>query len=92
MQKITGVSIAQTDVKETKIGSAFNFYRLPELFNDQKEMYGYDSPACFLERYGNMEVTSFISAVEMEIQKFKGNAALRDDISLIAIKKLNLFL
>lgn len=60
---------------------------LPELFNDQEEMYGYESPIYFLKQYGSMGAKTFITTLEREILHFKGTETLHDDISLIAIKK-----
>lgn len=61
---------------------------LPELFNDHREMYGYESPAQLLMQHAGLGAKAFITAVEREILNFKGNELLHDDISLIAIKKL----
>lgn len=61
---------------------------LPELFNDRDEMYGYETPAQVLKRFGSMNASSFIEAVEREIENYKGIATLHDDISLIALKKV----
>lgn len=59
----------------------------PELYNDRDEMYGYETPALLLRRFGCMGAKSFISTVEREVIHYKGIANLHDDISLIAIKK-----
>ncbi|WP_165138436.1 PP2C family protein-serine/threonine phosphatase [Halalkalibaculum roseum] len=61
---------------------------LPELFNEQREMYGYESPLHLLKQYAGLSAASILAAVEREILNFKGDEQLHDDISLIVIKKL----
>ena len=61
---------------------------LPELFNDHREMYGYERPAQLMKQHAGLGAKAFISAVEQEIKNYRGSELLHDDISLIAIKKL----
>lgn len=61
---------------------------LPELFNEQREMYGYETPVNLLKEYAGLSAGSIIAAVEREIRNFKGDEQLHDDISLIVIKKI----
>lgn len=63
---------------------------LPELFNDQEEMYGYEGPSNFLKKHGDMEAKTFINTLKKEIIAFQGNEVLHDDISFIAIKKIDI--
>lgn len=60
---------------------------LPELSNGNGGMLGYDLPGKFLKQYAHLSAGKLIRSFENEISKYGNGFPLKDDITMIVIKR-----
>ena len=60
---------------------------LPELSNGFGEMLGYDFPEKILNQYVHQDAEELIKSFEDEIARYSNGFPLKDDITMIAIKR-----
>lgn len=60
---------------------------LPELSNGNGEMLGYDTPKEILSRYVHQNASNLIKSFENEVAEYRNGSPLKDDITMIAIKR-----
>ncbi len=79
-----------TNVEATLDSGDFLFLMsdgLPEVANGSGEMLGYDMPRKILEQHAHQTAGDLIKSFEGEIEKYTNGFPLKDDITMVAIKR-----